>query len=142
MFKEAADLAALLGEYETAVKYYEDVCLPLCFVTEPGRTDPVCIQCYILHRSRTTVYRVHLPITPCESTFSKPHCATCVRYAALLAASNSLDSHLIYSLQDLVGARRALDEYRMKDPSFEQQREYKFLVQLVQAVEDRDEETL
>lgn len=27
MFKEAADLAALLGEYELAVKYYEDVCL-------------------------------------------------------------------------------------------------------------------
>lgn len=25
MFKEAADLAALLGEYNMAVKYYEDV---------------------------------------------------------------------------------------------------------------------
>lgn len=25
MFKEAADLAALLGEYDLAVKYYEDV---------------------------------------------------------------------------------------------------------------------
>lgn len=45
-------------------------------------------------------------------------------------------------LQDIVGARRALDDYRMKDPSFEQQREYKFLVQLVQVVEDRDEEAL
>lgn len=27
MFKEAADLAALLGEYQLAVKYYEDVSL-------------------------------------------------------------------------------------------------------------------
>lgn len=44
--------------------------------------------------------------------------------------------------QDIVGARRALDDYRMKDASFEQQREYKFLVQLVQVVEDRDEEAL
>lgn len=41
-----------------------------------------------------------------------------------------------------MGARRALDDYRMKDASFEQQREYKFLVQLVQVVEDRDEEAL
>lgn len=30
----------------------------------------------------------------------------------------------------------------MKDASFEQQREYKFLLNLVQVVEDRDEEAL
>lgn len=94
MFKEAADLAALLGEYQLAVKYYEDV-------ADHSLGSPL------------TKYSVR------EYFFKATLCHLC---------------------QDIVGARRALEDYRMKDASFEQQREYKFLVNLVQVVEDRDEQ--
>lgn len=40
MFKEAADLAALLGEYDIAVKYYDDVSRDLLFPLSSPAHEP------------------------------------------------------------------------------------------------------
>lgn len=42
--------------------------------------------------------------------------------------------------QDIVSTKRALEKYAELDPNFTQQREYKFLLSIVEAVEAGDQE--
>jgi alpha-soluble NSF attachment protein len=70
-------------------------------------------------------------------------------------ADSSLDNHLmkysvkdywmkagicILATKDLVSARRNLDRYKEKDPTFASQREYQLLSDLVDAIDDGNQE--